>query len=491
MLNRKFLKNCETRQPPFTFALALPFAAGGCSNRWDGPFSISAMASGSGTSFLHPADSDSKMRLLPVGRLRRAVLLCACLVTLAGLYTAGRTAWFTVRLELARRALQARDARRALEHLQAVEPAAPDHAELNFLLARTYRRLGRLDLVRTRIERAWKSGYSIDRLKREQWLALAQAGQLREAEPHLPRLLAEPGEDGPEICEAFINGYLQTYRFQEAAGLLDAWQADYPNDPQPEYIRGLYAEHNGRDSEAAEAYRRALRLAPDRRDVRMALAQVLVDLRRHDEAAEQIGRLLKEDPENPDLRAGWGQCLMEQGRLSQAREIFVGLLKAHPDHFGSRLALGQLEFKAGRPQDALKWLEPVVEEQPLHYSARFALASALQAAGRREEAARHFEYVAAAQRGLSRARELMDRVKADPKDTELRYQIGTILLQYDSPAEGAGWLRSVLELQPDHRPTHLALADYYEGRANRSLAERHRELANAPEGSAWKDAGTR
>ena len=43
------------------------------------------------------------------------------------------------------------------------------------------------------------------------------------------------------------------------------------------------------------------------------------------------------------------------------------------------------------------------------------------------------------------------------------------------------WFDSALSLDPNHRPTHAALADYYEKNGDKLKAEEHRKKANAPE----------
>jgi len=56
---------------------------------------------------------------------------------------------------------------------------------------------------------------------------------MAEVEPLLDRLLANAGEDGPEICAAVVAGYVQNYEFKNAEQFLGAWIGDYPDDPEP------------------------------------------------------------------------------------------------------------------------------------------------------------------------------------------------------------------------------------------------------------------
>jgi Tfp pilus assembly protein PilF len=52
------------------------------------------------------------------------------------------------------------------------------------------------------------------------------------------------------------------------------------------------------------------------------------------------------------------------------------------------------------------------------------------------------------------------------REAVVRYEIGTTLLEFGTPELGAKWLRTVLELQPDHQGAHRALARYYEAQGD-------------------------
>lgn len=385
-------------------------------------------------------------------------------------------------LAQARAALERRDATAALERLQGVRRLDADNAEAHFLTARAYRRQGRLDRVRDHIERAWKAGYPVRRLEREQWLALAQAGQMDQAEPHIRELLLNPGGDGPEICEAFVNGYLRNYRFTQALRIIEAWEADYPQDPQPHVCRGIIAQHLKRWPKAETHLREALQHNPERTDIRLRLAEVLAELHKYDEAEREYRRCLDEEPDKSEALAGWARCLMHQGREEKAGQIFRRIVESEPENFSARLGLGKLALSRGKPQEALEWFEPLVEDFPSNLQVRYSLASAFQAAGRREKASQHFEFAASANEALTRVQRLTEKVMQNPELVKPRYEIGVTLLKYDSPKDGLGWLHSVLNLAPDHQPTHRALAEYYRKQGNVKLARRHARRA--------KQAGT-
>ena len=417
---------------------------------------------------------------MPKSRSRRNLLIGLGLVALLSCCFAPH-GLLEYRLWQARRALSDRNTQQALVWLEWAERLDANRSDLHFWKARAYRHFGKYDKFQSCLDRALRLGCSIDRAKREELLTLAQSGQISKAEPYLPKLLVDAGEDGPEICEAFVTGYLNAFRVDRAFKLLDVWQADYPDDPQPHYCRGMFWERQENWAEASDSFRRAFALAPRRFDVRLHLARALRKQHQYKEAAQHYQFCLKVKPDAPDVLADWGQYLRDRGDTEQAHEVFARLLKEAPDYFDAQLAMGEMELDAGHPQEALQWLEPAAADRPYDCNVRHALGKALFETGQADRAKEHFEFAAGSQAAKARVGALLQRVVQDPNNVECRYEIGTTMLKFGVPSVGVVWLRSVLDIRPDHRPTHAALADYYRQQGNDALATAHRHLAEKPQ----------
>jgi Tfp pilus assembly protein PilF len=335
------------------------------------------------------------------------------------------------------------------------------------------------DLVRSHLETAWKLGYPTASIRREEWLMMAQNGQLRAAEPHLTELLVNPGDDGTEICEAYVEGFFLAYRISEALGLLEVWQADFPTDPQPHFMRGLFHAHNSNPREAVTSMRRAIELGPDRKDIQSHFAELLMVVEQYDEAAQFFRRLLKSDANNPVLLAGLGRCLLERGELDEGRRTLEKAILADPESHAARTALGKLELKAGRPGAAIECLRPVVEARPFDPEPRLAIATALRETGAADEAKEHLLAVERSLKATDRMRALMDQAKSRPTDTGMRFEIGMILMKNGAPNDGAKWLLSVLDIDPRHHASHDALAEYYRSIGKDKLADEHQRQADS------------
>lgn len=377
-------------------------------------------------------------------------------------------------LQAARAALKSRDADQALTALEAASRLDPKSGEVQFWMARAYRRQGRLNDVRRCLQQARTAGISRSRIQREEWLAMAQAGQMTEAEPHLSELLFDPGDDGPEICEAFANGYMLSYRYAQAFAVVDAWQKDFPNDPQPHVFRGMVAKSNAAWATAVEHFQRAFDLAPQRQDIRLLLANALLNLRNTSEAASHFQQLLKSCPNDAAVQNGWGRTLLDLGRLDDARDILTKALKAHPKNFDVILALGQVELNANRFDEALPLLQQAAELDPDDLEARNSLAVALQRVGRTAEAKSHFEFVAKINEEVVRMQMLREQVLVNPKNIDARFEISELLRSRRNPSDRIKWLHSILEIDPKHQQAHAALAEHYETIGDNESALRHR-----------------
>jgi predicted Zn-dependent protease len=373
--------------------------------------------------------------------------------------------------------LRARAYDRALDELQAAIWLAPERAESYLLLARLHRRTGHAARAPALLRQAEKRGADAGRVQREKLLLLAQTGQLREAEPHLANLLVDPRGDGEEICEAYVQGYFANLRVAEATRLLDAWQAEYPQSAQPHFMRAYLLQALALRPEAVTAYRQGLALAPGEPLMEARLATVLTEMGQFDEAGVVLRAGRVQSPKNPEIAFAWANYLFLKGDLEEARRALSDLVVRRPGHVAGQRLLGQIELAQGRYTEALRQLEAAVRLQPHDVATRNALGRTLRALGRAEDARPHFDFVVEAERTQTRLDRLFRQVFERPADSELRCEIGVALLKSGSPDDGAKWLRSVLELQPDHVAAHQALAAYCETRRDFAGAQAHRQQA--------------
>lgn len=461
--------------------------------------------------------------------LRRHLRTLVIVVIVIGVVAAAFRKPLTVGYYLhdARKFLRKRESEQAVDLLERAHRIDSQHPEVHFLLARGYRRMGKFDRVMAHLDEAEGWGWSSELVQLERLMGAAQAGQLKVSAPELYNYLArggDYGDTGPEICEALVNGYFLSYQFGLAQPLLDEWEKAYPDDSQCYMFRGLFFENRSNPTKAVAEYRKALDLAEDRADVRLRLAQVLKKSNQFDEAIAQFTLLRQIDPGHPEVLTGLGECFRGQGRLDAAREVLEEVLQVDASYFDAQLALGQIEETAGRPEEAMRWLRPACREKPSDTEARYSLARSLQVVGRKaresaawidkpgtrtfsdvvgwswrwaraeltlHEAAGHFQFVADAQMAMGRVQIWTDIISTQPRNTDLRFKIGDYLMKYDNPEHGLGWMLSVLDIDPDHVPTHRALEGYFlsKGKDDRAAlhARKVKELTGDESGSGATD----
>ena len=415
------------------------------------------------------------------GRMRfRLVIVAVCLLVAMACWQLAYPAYlrYCGESELNSRRIPA-----ALDWLARAEAVQPSDRRTQFDLARANRLSGRFVEMQTHLQKARDLGFPADRLKREQLLAMAQSGRIREIEPQLAELFSSPGEDGREICEAVVSGMFLCYRLQDAFTILGAWRRDYPTDPQPDVVEGLYSFQKRVWLKAAESFEKAIRLAPGRDDVRLHLADSLRNLQRLDEAQRHYLECLKANPRDPNILVGLGRCLFEQGDLKQSKSRLTQALAIDAKHPNGTLMMAKLNVADGAASEALPFAEQAYALQPFDPEVRYVLAQALQGCGREEQAREHFDFVTAQQQAQSQLRNMLEELEANPSQVGLRYKIGNILLEYGNPEEGVGWLQSVLEYVPNHPEACRALAKHYrrKGRETEAVAiERRLEKQAVP-----------
>lgn len=468
------------------------------------------------TDSLEPAIGSA--RRTPAGRGRLVLSLVALLLVLWGL----RVLFVELCLWRASVNIETRQHTAALRWLKAAYPLDRDNAELHYLLARTYRRLRRFDLVRTHLKRAHELGYPVRLLEREQLIALAQTGNLAEVRDHWAELFQNAGSDGPEICEAFVKAAMVRLRIADVLRVLDAWHRDFPDDPKPFYYRGRFEQALLHWNEAAENYAEVLRRQPEHAAARFRFAQCLMKLGKFEEALRELqpltnadadswNRYAELDPIRPEhVRVHYATCLYKLGRLEEARTILERELEHNPDSPELLRELGMLELAAAdnatahespdhsqnpsgtdaNLERAVQLLRRAVELQPENYEIRYAYARALQATGRTKEAAEQFRFVNEATKPVLEVGNLTRRLLREPNNAEVRFRIGEIAYKYQSKEAGARWLKSVLELDAHHAGAHRLLAEYYAERGEAERAAEHRRRAE-PSVSVPDDAAAK
>src|SRR5262249_36727747 len=136
---------------------------------------------------------------------------------------------------------------------------------------------------------------------------------------------------------------------------------------------------------------------------------------------------------------------------------------------------GRVELDALKPAKAEPWLRKAVALAPFEREVVYHYALCLRRLKKNEEAKKWMERVKRIETDLVRFTALARKAMREPKNPQLRFQVGEILVRNQQDKEGLGWLANALKLDPGHRPTHEFLANYYLKKGKPDLAAPHQQ----------------
>jgi tetratricopeptide (TPR) repeat protein len=234
--------------------------------------------------------------------------------------------------------------------------------------------------------------------------------------------------------------------------------------------------------QASRDYQHLLELHPQRADIRLRLAQVLLESPRPTDAVPHLERLLREQPDNPDVPTFLARCRIEESRTEEAQSLLDAVLKEHPEHFDALLQRGKLQCALGRPDTAESWLRKALAVKPHDKDANFILYQCLRALPDRQKdsdrALAQWEQESRRQERLTRLFRV--ELAAHPDDVDLACEAGRLLLEIGEQERGLFWLYRALSVNPNHVPSREALLAYYERTNQPDKAAEQRRLLSEP-----------
>lgn len=366
-----------------------------------------------------------------------------------------------------------------------------------FLKARLRRKQLRTAEVPDLLKAADKAGFDRTKIRNEYAILEAQSGKIRNVAGELNSLLQQSSEDGAEICAAYVNGAVMAGDLKVAMTILPVWKEEYPADPQPHYAHARILEYqhdvDGAIGELEIANEKAARFWP----ARYALGRILYGENRIDESMAQLSIATRMRANAAPLLQQ-AKCLRSLSRLDEAHQILLGLSRKNKSEIQESFALvcepeqglpieyelGTLEAAMGKHESAISWLDKVLLADPNHLDARYARAISLQQTGRKSEAEQELAEVSRIRTLLLEIDRLVDEINKSPNEPHLesRCRIGELFIRYESARHGVFWLHETLNRDPDYRPAHAILANYYDSLAKKqaeyaTLAEHHRQAA--------------
>ncbi|MFT5501899.1 MAG: Tfp pilus assembly protein PilF, partial [Woeseiaceae bacterium] len=186
-----------------------------------------------------------------------------------------------------------------------------------------------------------------------------------------------------------INELLALYnhgKLQEALLHGEAMAERYPNEPTTANLLGAINLGLGRPEQAADSYRRALKIKPDLAETHSNLGDVLRISGRTEEAAASYQRALQFKPDLVIANNNLGAALIDLGKPDKAVASLTRALQIEPDladaHNNLAMALNDL----GKPEEAAASLSRALKINPDFAEAHNNLGTTLNDLGKPEEA---------------------------------------------------------------------------------------------------------
>jgi tetratricopeptide (TPR) repeat protein len=307
-------------------------------------------------------------------------------------------------------------------------------------------------------------------------LQMAQRGELPQVRTYLQELLDVHHPASNRIMEAMAAGAAECYLLAEAYRWLDLLLKQEPGNVPALLKRGQMFESVGKMDTALEDYRKAVECEPEHYKARLRLAETLLGQKEAEEAAGHFERLRQRHPDRAAVLLGLARCRLQMRRQEEAAQILDELLAKHPDDGAALFERGRLDLNMGRLPEAEERLRRAVALMPADNEVSYQLALCLQRREKLDEAEVYFQKTKQIEADLKQLKEeiypLAFKNRSDPAP---RVEAARICMRNGQEQEGLRWLYGALEINRNHRPTHDALADYYERHGDSERARQHRQ----------------
>jgi Tfp pilus assembly protein PilF len=401
------------------------------------------------------------------------------------LYGVGKERWGRSSSDVARfhwqeaqRALVDRDYRLAKSHLEKSLEAAPLNGQTHFTMAQTCRRLDDPAGWSDHLHTAGILGWPFEQIQLELRLKEAQTGNTWKVEEGLVDELNAKTPEQAIILEALVKGYLENDRPKDAHRLAEEWVRDHPEDWQARLYRGRASQLGVFFQQAITDYEAVLQAKSDQPQARLWLAETLVSDRQYAPAMEHYEAFLRDHPTAPESAQallGLASCRYSLGEVEEARTVLDELLSKQPDT-PALLLRAQLEHSESATQ-ALPWLMKAEASAPNDPQVLSILVPVLRELHRNDEAQKYEQRRKDQMSKTDELIKLRQQLLKDSENLDLRFQMASLHLQLGDDDEAAHWFQTILWIDPTHRPTFRALADYWQKKGNPTRANHYRYLA--------------
>jgi tetratricopeptide (TPR) repeat protein len=377
--------------------------------------------------------------------------------------------------EQAKRASDDGDAALAKTHLEAILAFCPLNSQAQFLMARNCRRLHDSESW-PHLLLAESLGWPRDQWVLEERLMQAEAGDVWNVEEALLDKLNRLPPEERVILEGLVKGYLNSARFLDATEIATTWIKRYPSDWLAFLYRGRGYQGLARWDEAISDFRHVLAIRPDSIAATHWLADALLAFHNFEGALDSYQAYYNLVPGDWEALFAIAECQYSLGQ-PEAGTTVENLLAKHPRHLGGLVLSARINLAENEADKALLRLRQAQAISPRDPEVLQILIGALRQLNRHKEADQVNDQYGQILELAKQLSQLNEKIQNEPADASLRYDAGKLSLELGQEKAGSDWFQSVFYIDPDHRPTHLALAAYWAKHGQPQRAAYHRRRA--------------
>jgi tetratricopeptide (TPR) repeat protein len=274
---------------------------------------------------------------------------------------------------------------------------------------------------------------------------------------------------------------LTAFEIMDAEECLGHWLDWKPDSIVAHFWLAQVRERTDNLEGALKELRTVVQYAPDHLQGRLRLARILLKSGQVEESLTEYSRCLEVAPDDASVLLAVADCQLRLGNMEQATNLLYTVLEVEDLPPGLRSTaqseLGRLALEEGRVDEALERLQEGVQLSPRNSGIRYSYGLALAKAGRAEEAKKEFDKSTQLTEQFGTLIDLSRELFRKPKDVEVRRKIGEGLYDLGYIDEAAGWLRTVIWIDPTDAHSHRLLAEYYEKRGDHERSIHHLQVA--------------
>ena len=234
------------------------------------------------------------------------------------------------------------------------------------------------------------------------------------------------------------------------------------------------SQRAGNEEQALDGYRQAVQKSPRFVDGYLALARTHAEHWRYPQAVVAYQNALRVAPQRLSIKIALGKALWILRRGEEAVEILEPITKADPTLFPAGLICARYYLQSGKPERAISILEPMLKTHPDDASLNYMFGAALHQTGDKKRSKAALEKFFAANKVIDELTLPIDVPQSQYFAELLRR--GMLNARYDW-GQSIKWLNMAARAQPNNPVTHELLAQRYRENGTPEQAVRKENIA--------------